>query len=252
MPERRLGRSKAPDRRRRVDAEHLHRKKKAQKARITVETLDLVEAKKRAFSRWRERRTDVRRGKEYVDSCKTVRRVMRRGKEKWLDGTMKGMEEEMRHNRRDRFFKKMKRLMNSRVTPVDTILDKAGQPVQQAEEKMSQWRRHFHEILNVDSAVSEEVVADLEDNSHTPEVNREEVERAVKKLQNKRAAGYDRIVAELVKNGGKAMIDKRCGRQGRYHRNERMSLWFQSTRRETEECVATTEECHCLACQGRC
>ena len=59
----------------------------------------------------------------------------------------------------------------------------------------------------MDSAVSEEV-ADLEDNSHleTPEVNREEVERAVKKLQN-RAAGDDRIVAKHVKNGGEAIID---------------------------------------------
>ena len=34
--------------------EHLQRKKMAQKAWITVETLDLVEAKKRAFSRWQE------------------------------------------------------------------------------------------------------------------------------------------------------------------------------------------------------
>ena len=134
---------------------------------------------------------------------------MRRDKEKWLDGMMKDMEEDMRHNRQDRYFKKMKRLMNSGVTPADIIMDEAGEPVQQAEEKMSRWRRHFQEVLNVGSAVSEEVVADLEDNSHleTPEVNREEVERAVKKLQNKRAAGDDRILAELVKNGGEAMID---------------------------------------------
>ena len=54
-----------------------------------------------------------------------------------------------------------------------------------------------------------EEVADLEDNSHleTPEVNREEVERAVKKLQNIRAAGDDRIVAKHVKNDGEAIID---------------------------------------------
>ena len=130
---------------------------------------------------------------------------MRRDKEKWLNGMMKGMEEDMRHNGQDRFFKKMKCLMNSRVTPADTIVDEAGQPVQQAEVKLSRWRRHFQEVLNVDSAVGEEVVVDLEDNSYmkTPEVNREEV----KKLQYKRTAGDDRIVAELLKNGGEAMID---------------------------------------------
>ena len=35
----------------------------------------------------------------------------------WND---EGLEEDMRHNRQDRFFKKMKRLMNSRVTPAYT------------------------------------------------------------------------------------------------------------------------------------
>ena len=143
-----------------------------------METLDLVEVKKRAFSRWHEHQTDVRRREEYVDLCKKVRRAIKRDKEKWLDGMMKDMEEDMRHNRQDRFFKKMKSLMNSRVTPADTILDEAGQSVQQAEEKLSRWRRHFQGVLNVDSAVREEVVADLEGYSHleTPEVNMEEVE----------------------------------------------------------------------------
>ena len=64
-----------------------------------------------------------------MDLCKRVRRAMRKDKEQWLDGMMKDMEEDMRHNRQDRFFKKMKRLLNSRVTPVDTILDEDGQPV---------------------------------------------------------------------------------------------------------------------------
>ena len=52
-------------------------------------------------------------------------------------------------------------------------------------------------------------MAGLEDYLHidTPEVTREEVERAVKKLQNGKAAGDDRIVAELVKSGGQTMMD---------------------------------------------
>ncbi len=143
--------------------------------------------KKRAFSRWLEHQTDVERRNEYVDLCKKVKRAMKSDKEKWLDGMMKDMEKDMRHNRQGRFFKKMKRLVNSRVTPADTILDEAGRPVQQAEQKLARWRRHFQTVLNVNSAVKEKVAADLEDYLHveTPEVNREEVERAVKKLQNK-------------------------------------------------------------------
>ena len=39
------------------------------------------------------------------------------------------------------------------------------------------------------------------------EVSKEELEKAVRKLQNKKAAGDDRIVAELLKKGGEAVIE---------------------------------------------
>ena len=56
---------------------------------------------------------------------------------------------------------------------------------------------------------AEEAMASLEDLSqvNTPEVTREEVERAVKKLRNGKAAGEDSIVPELLKNGRTSLID---------------------------------------------
>ena len=50
----------------------------------------------------------------------------------------------------------------------------------------------------------------------TPQLTREEVEQAVKKLQNGQAAGKDEIVAEMLKNGGEVMTScwrycKKCG-----------------------------------------
>ena len=64
-------------------------------------------------------------------------------------------------------------------------------------------------MLNVPSAVAEEVIVDVEDQatSDITEVIREEVEIAVSKLMNGKTAGSDEIVAELVKNGGQAMVD---------------------------------------------
>ena len=59
------------------------------------------------------------------------------------------------------------------------------------------------------STVTEKALVDLEDLSlgDMPELNREEAERAVRKLQNKNAAGDDRIVAELLMNGGEVVIE---------------------------------------------
>ena len=53
------------------------------------------------------------------------------------------------------------------------------------------------------------VLEDLEDHSEadTSQLTREEVEQAVKKLQNGKAAGEDEIVAEMQKNGGEVMFD---------------------------------------------
>ena len=41
----------------------------------------------------------------------------------------------------------------------------------------------------------------------TPNVTREEVAKAVKRLQNGKAAGENRVVAELLKSGGETVID---------------------------------------------
>ena len=59
------------------------------------------------------------------------------------------------------------------------------------------------------NAVTEDVIADVEDllGSDTPELTREEVEKAVKKLRNGKAAGSDHIVAKLLKNGREAMVN---------------------------------------------
>ena len=52
-------------------------------------------------------------------------------------------------------------------------------------------------------------LTELEDNAgyDTPGVTREEVESAVMRLRNGKAAGEDRIQVELLKSGGIAVID---------------------------------------------
>ena len=78
----------------------------------------------------------------------------------------------------------MKRLNGNKMI-IDTILDEAGQPLQRNEDKLACWRRHFEEVLNVDNAVGEDVLAKMDNtDAETLEVAREEVERAVVKLRN--------------------------------------------------------------------
>ena len=147
--------------------------------------------------------------KHYVALCKLVRRAIKKDKEKWWDANMAAMEEDLRRCRQGDFFKKLKRLSGSKTRPVDTIIDEVGQPLQSNEDKLAHWRRHFQDVLNVENAVAAEVMTEVEDNgdTDTPDVTRKEVLKAVMRLQNGKAAGEDRIVAELLKSGGETVID---------------------------------------------
>ena len=134
---------------------------------------------------------------------------MKEDKEKWLDGVMKGMEDNMKSNCVGDFFKKMKRLNGSNVTTTTAILDENGHPLHKSEERLARWRQHFEKVFNVQGTVEENVIGSLEQPSdkEVPEITREEVEQAMKRQKNGRAAGEDEIVAELLKNGGDTMID---------------------------------------------
>ena len=95
-------------------------------------------------------------------------------------------------------------------------MDERGQTLQKSEEKLERWKQHFEKVLNVQNEVEANVLEDLDDHSEADmsQLTREEVEQAVKKVQNGKVAGEDEIVAE---NGGEVMIDwlvrccKKCG-----------------------------------------
>ena len=89
------------------------------------------------------------------------------------------------------------------------ILDETSRLLHRADEKLARLKKYFEEVLTVQNTLEEGAIARLENYLHidTRDVTREEVERVVKNLQNGKAAGDDRIAAELVKSGGETMMD---------------------------------------------
>ena len=59
-----------------------------------------------AFLRWQEQREDAGRHKEYRNLSKGVRRALKEDKEKWLDGVMKGLEDDMKRHWLGSFLKR--------------------------------------------------------------------------------------------------------------------------------------------------
>ena len=144
-----------------------------------------------------------------IEPFARVQQALRVDKEKWIEEEMKEMEEDIKCHRQGNVFRRMRKLTNSRVIPTNTILDEKGQTIKNSEETLTRWQRYFAEVLNVQKKAAEEVLSELEDYSHgeTAEVSREEVEEAVGKLRNGKAAGQDEVVAELLKYGREVVID---------------------------------------------
>ena len=47
---------------------------------------------------------------------------MKEGEEKWLDGVMKGLEDDMKRHRHRTFYKKMKQLTDNRIGVLESTL----------------------------------------------------------------------------------------------------------------------------------
>ena len=59
---------------------------------------------------------------------------------------MKEVEEDLQRLRQGNFFKKMKLLTGSKVTPSSTILDEASRPLHRGDEKLARRKRYFEEV----------------------------------------------------------------------------------------------------------
>ena len=70
------------------------------------------------------------------------------------------------------------------------ILDERGQSLQKSDQKLEQWRQHFEKVLNVQKGVEANVRKDFEHHSEADmsQLTKQEVEQAVKKLHNGKAA----------------------------------------------------------------
>ena len=83
--------------------EYLGRMKKKQKKWISDNIMQIIEAKRKVYRQWQERRTDAGRQIEYQTLRKAVGKAVKDDREKWLHTVIKEMEDNRREIDKETF-----------------------------------------------------------------------------------------------------------------------------------------------------
>ena len=179
-------------------------KKRRTKPWISQEAWEMIDERKEIHLKIEatrsERMKQVYRG-TYKEKDKAVKKQIRKDKRKWLDNRAEEAEEAATQHHMKTLYELTKVLSNQKPRQSIAIKDKEGKILTSSEDRRKRWKEHFSEILNRDepqtpvTAEEEEEIEDIDTNPPTLA----EIQNAIKRLKNGKAAGEDLIVAELLK-----------------------------------------------------
>ena len=181
--------------------------------------------------------------KSKKDFCKSVRRLSRQYQDNLIAEAANNAE--INH---DDFWRVLKNTRGGLKTKVNTIRNKDGKVVCMIDDMLEVWRTHFDEISTpktspkYDEVHFRQVTARVREfNSNTDTsvflevpISETEVRKAIKKLNNNRAPGYDSITAEHIKHAGEPLVRILCLMYNHCIKNEFIP---QSKRRNTNSTV---------------
>ena len=174
--------------------EVLGRKEKQNKEWITEETLTRMDERKKAKATLNTSKTRAAKTAAqeiYTEACRVVKRSVKEDKRNYVDGLAQEAQDAAEKGNLREVYCITKKLSGKFQSSNKPIRDKNGTLLTGQEEQKSRWKEHFEELLNhpppenppqIETA-TEEIEIDLDPPSL------EEIEDAIKKIKNNKAAG---------------------------------------------------------------
>lgn len=132
-----------------------------------------------------------------------IKQACRRDKNEHINKICGDLEMHATANHSKELYNKVKYLSREFKAKTQIIKDKQGNIITDVEGIAKVWRDYCVQLFqDTPDTVPEDHLKDLE-----PEILREEVERAVRRLRNQKSPGSDRITAEVLKSMGELGID---------------------------------------------
>ncbi len=168
---------------------------------------DLIDQKRKSFQAWRNDPDCAQKKEAYHTAKGEVQRKTRTMKNEWWVRKAKEMQSFADNNNSRAFFIATKEVYGPSSVGMNPLTSKDGSSLLKDTDSItSRWREHFSDLLNLPSTVSENTTDQIplrptkEELAAPPTL--EEVEEAIQKMKNNKAAGPDGIPAEIFKAGG--------------------------------------------------
>ena len=133
---------------------------------------------------------------------------MKKAKENWIGEHCQNIDDCLKENNSKKAYKLVQDLMGTKQERTTTIQDKGGTCLTENEDILKRWTEYCSELYNYRATGDPDVlnVPPATNNANHPIIH-EEVEAAVKSLKKGKSAGVDNIPAELLQQGGEAMVN---------------------------------------------
>ena len=142
-----------------------------------------------------------------------VRKEIKKAKEEFLLAKCQEIQQGFENNNSKVAYEVVKQLTKEKTTKVPVIEDANGKLLTETGKIQKRWNEYAKDLYNYPISTTEEILTTLEqegpgpDEVEEPEILRSEIVEAVKKLKNGKAAGFDNLTAELIRNGGEMTIE---------------------------------------------
>ena len=181
---------------------------------ISEKTWELID-KRKELKKIRDSANDIQAKEtsklEYQSIDKLVKKKCNHDKNAWLEEKIKEADNAAKKNDTKTLYRIIKDITGTQSNSSVPIQDKNGKILGTEEEQNERWVEHFKDVLNQTDPPS---TFDFSNIVFRPllkvifgKITKKEVRKAIKALKNNKAAGIDRTCAELLKYGGKAVVN---------------------------------------------
>ena len=184
-------------------------KKRKRPAWLSDDVIRLSEKKAKLFAEWQSSRGQTSKTiyAAYRDANRACIKATKEAKRSIWSRKGEALEKEARQHNTRAVHQKINELKGKANTGMDLLRDGQGNLIRGVKERRLRWKEHFEGLLNAGNTQmtpNEAVVTGQRDEELLP--SEVDVERAIRRLKNGKAAGCDEINAEMLKAGGGVLV----------------------------------------------